>query len=130
MPSWCVPNGVIWVWCWPGLAGCEDGDGDHPGGLFLIPAPPGIVCQDDLVPRSVPLGVFGDSDVGVDAGGADLYLGAWRRAEVAEPLWVLSGSAAGAGHEVAGAMWEEPDRHRARNSGSAAWQLQNSRQAL
>ena len=72
----------------------EHGDGDHPAGLFLITASPGVLRQDDLVPQRVPLGVSGVSHAGVDVRGADLDLGAVRRAEVAEPLRILPGLAA------------------------------------
>src|SRR5260370_41590117 len=72
------------------------------------------------MPQHVPLGAFGDSDVGVHVRGADLDPGTCRRPEVAEPLRLPFGPAARSGNGVVGAVWEERDRNRPREPRVAA----------
>ena len=83
---------------WPGLLGPEHGDGGHPAGLLLVATSSGGLAPVDVMPQHVPLSAVGDSHVGVQVCGADLYLRVGGRSEVAEPLRIPFGPAARAGY--------------------------------
>src|SRR6266498_1473956 len=79
-----------------GVDGARARQRGSPGRPFLVAASPGSLSHDDLVPERVSLGVLGDPHVNVHVCGTDLYLRVCRCFEIAEPLRIPFGPAAGA----------------------------------